>query len=602
VTAPTTEPRLTRFIAIAVAAAAIIPFLPALGAGFCQYDDPGVLMQDPGYRGLAPQNIAWMFTSTRMGHYQPLTWVTYGLDSLIWGMRPVGYHLTNLLLHALNAALVFLVSRRLIAAAWQTEPTLRLEIGAAIAALLFAVHPLRVESVAWITERRDVLSTAFLLLSLLAYLRAFPPLSVGPMSLPLYALSVGLLVLSLLSKAWGMSFFVILMVLDWYPLRRLPLAPWRWFGAPARLVLVQKLPFVALGLGAAVTAAYAVHSVPFAVMPLARWGVEARLFQACYGLMFYLEKSVWPFGLTMLYSIPRHFGPLEPRFVAGVVFVAAGLIALWMARRRFPSVIAAAVVYAVVLGPVLGFLQSGPQLVADRYSYIATMPWAIVLGGAAASLASRAGGIRRVPAIAAAVCLALGAVALRQTSFWRTDLALFRHTIDQGQGGAIILELYGKELAGHDRQEEALAQYIAATEIDPEYSEAWFSRATTLEALHREAEAESVYRHAAGIMADSWRPNLMIGMMFLRRADALQGDAQTAALKMAENCFRASVANVESPYPKYFSSRPYLMLAAALDLQGRDQEAREWLVKASRYDETKKEAVKVLQSMDAEGR
>jgi tetratricopeptide (TPR) repeat protein len=583
-------------LALGIAAAAFVPFIPALKASLCVYDDPNVLLEVDGYRGLSAQNLRWMFSTTHLGHYQPLTWLSYALDFKVWGLEPLGFHLTNLLIHSVNAALVYLVARRLIRAGLDRECSPWIDAGAAFTALAFGLHPLRVESVAWITERRDVLSALFLLAATLAYLRAFPERSVRSASNGWYAASIALLLLSLLSKAWGMSFFVVVLILDWYPLRRLTGPPWRWFAGPGQAVLAQKIPYAALGVAAAVMAGRAQASMPFAVKSLERWGIGARVAQSLYGLMFYFQKLVWPRDLAVLHELPRRFEWTRPVFVAGAVFTVLAGTAIIAGRRRVPGLVAAGLAYAVVLAPVLGVMQSGPQLVADRYSYIANIGWAVLAGGLAAWWL---GGPRpeRERGLVGAACLVvvttLGALSWRQTELWQDSAALFKHAIDSGSDGPVVREIYGQCLMGSGRVDEALAQFVAANDMDPEYSEAWFSRANALRNLGRFAEAEPAYRAASRIMSDSWRADLMLGMMYLD---------QLNRPKDAEACFRAAVANVESPLVKRFSSRPYLMLAAALDMQGDTRGAREWLNKAAGYPETRDEALRVLHQMDEDAR
>ena len=184
-------------------------------------------MNNPQYRGLSLAHLRWMFTTFHGGHYQPLSWLTFAIDYTLWGMQPRGYHLTNVILHAANALLVYALAwrscrERRTAAAARSSPRragIRLASAAAVAALCFAIHPLRVESVAWVTERRDVLSAFFLLLTVLAYLRMVEARPAAAWR-KWFALALGCFVLSLLSKAWGMTLPVVLLVLDAYPLRR----------------------------------------------------------------------------------------------------------------------------------------------------------------------------------------------------------------------------------------------------------------------------------------------------------------------------------------------------------------------------------------------
>src|SRR2546426_882330 len=218
-------------------------FLPALQNRFVTWDDEKNFLDNPHYRGLGWTQLRWMWT-THLGHYIPLTWMTLGLDYLLWGMNPLGYHLTNLLLHAANAVVFFFVVRRLLTRALPSpaERGHALTVSAGFASLVFAIHPLRVESVAWVTERRDVLSGLFYLVTILLYLRASER---GERGRGWYWGTVGLFACALLSKAMAVSVPVVLLILDVYPLRRLG-GSTGWWSEPARRVYVEKIPFVLL--------------------------------------------------------------------------------------------------------------------------------------------------------------------------------------------------------------------------------------------------------------------------------------------------------------------------------------------------------------------
>ena len=423
-------------IALAVAAAAFVAFLPALRNDWVDFDDLTLLVRNDAFRGFGREQLAWIWTNRIAGHWMPLTWTSYALDDAISGPLPWAYHLQSLAWHAAGAATLFFVAlalARRARPAWTTGATAdgaradrRLEAFAVLAALLFALHPLRVESVAWATERRDVLSTPLLLGALLAWLAAVEragarasrdaredpsrpgsarlgsssdaprPVSASRAPGP-YALSIALLALSLLAKAWGLSFFLVALVLDVWPLRRLPPAPWRWFSRERRAVVLEKLPYLALGLVAGAIAQWAIRSQTGTVLSWERWTLGDRLVQAAHGLAFYPWKTLWPTGLVPLYELPYELDPLEPRFVLSYLG-AAGLVAIgWLARRRAPALTTALLVYAILIAPVLGFSQAGPQLVADRYSYVACIGIALAAAAGWAALVERAQSEARSP-------------------------------------------------------------------------------------------------------------------------------------------------------------------------------------------------------------
>src|SRR3989440_2416438 len=241
-----------RVIPLTLVLAVVAVFGVGLGNEFVHWDDYDNLVDNPHFRGLGWTQLTWMFTTTLMGHYIPLTWLTFGLDHVIWGMQPAGYHFTNLVLHAANAALFYWVSRRVLTAAAPAAGETALRAGAAVAALFFAVHPLRAESVAWATERRDLLSGLLFLTCVLTYLRAVN--AEASRRRRLLALSLATFALAMLAKSIVMTLPLLLVVLDWYPLRRLRLR-----GSPQTLrVLLEKLPVVAVGVGGAAVPYWAV--------------------------------------------------------------------------------------------------------------------------------------------------------------------------------------------------------------------------------------------------------------------------------------------------------------------------------------------------------
>src|SRR3989475_11994697 len=271
-------------VPVLIALVTVAAFLPAFQSQFVSWDDAENFLDNPHYRGLGWSQLHWMWT-THLGHYIPLTWITLGLDYLLWGMNPVGYHLTSLLLHAANAVVFFFVVRRILTLALPSpsERGHALTVSAGFAALVFAIHPLRVESVAWATERRDVLYGLFYLLTILLHLRASDR---GARGRGWYWGTVGLFACALLSKAMAVSVPVVLLILDVYPLRRLG-GSTGWGSEPARRVYVQKVPF---GLPAAAASAIAVMaqlSVHVAAS-LDHLSMLARLAISAYRVRFYL--------------------------------------------------------------------------------------------------------------------------------------------------------------------------------------------------------------------------------------------------------------------------------------------------------------------------
>lgn len=471
-----TEWLVVAFIAVAVFAV----FLPALDNGFV-YDDSANLVDNFNFRGLTPSHLRWMFSAFHMGHYQPLAWLTFAVDHWFWGMNPRGYHLANVALHALNAVLVYFLIGALLR---RTSGVVRLDqpIGCrlccAVGALFFAVHPLRVESVAWVTERRDVLSACFYLATVLTYvgMRESPRRVVR---WTLYSTCFVFFGLSLLSKAWGITLPVVFFVLDVYPLRRIE---WRggWIRSCGKL-LAEKVPFFLLALLFAVLAFLAQKQ--YAMGMVRDHGVIERIVQAGYGLCFYVWKTILPVNLSPLYWLPGSFDAGKAKYAASL-FAALG-ITVWLAvfgrRRRWA--LSAWVCYLIIISPVLGFAQSGPQIAADRYTYLACLPFAVLLGGGLTRIwDARCRGMASLGAWVSAaaasgvILIALSALTLRQTRVWHDDGALWEHAVRCDPENAVARNNRGAIRRGRGDIAGALADYNIAATLDGGYWAAYNNR------------------------------------------------------------------------------------------------------------------------------
>ncbi|MEP6620603.1 MAG: hypothetical protein ABJE47_14865, partial [bacterium] len=351
------------FAPLVVVVVTVIAFLPTLRAGFVSWDDDKNFLANPHYRGLGLEQLGWMWSTFQLGHYVPLSWMSLGADYLVWGMDPAGYHATNLLLHAANSALVYFLARRvLLAARVGTESNSRdVVIASAISALAFSVHPLRVESVAWITERRDVLSLFFYLSSALLYLRSIEDNAHRDRW---YWLSLAAFACALLSKATAVTLPAILVAFNCFPLRRLGGSEHGWLDHSARNVYRELFPFVLLS-AATVTVTFV------ALQHLPQLDVMRKVAVSMYGIAFYTWKSVAPSKLAPLYAMPARVDPFAVRYVVSCIIVVTVSIAAWFVRRRWPMATLGWVTFLLGVFPMLGFVQNGPQLVADRYSYFA---------------------------------------------------------------------------------------------------------------------------------------------------------------------------------------------------------------------------------------
>jgi len=470
-------------LAFLVAAVVVASFWPALDGQFLNWDDDENFLRNESYRGLGPAQLRWMLTTSLMGHYIPLTWVTFGLNYALGGLEPRGYLAVNVLLHALAAVLWFLVARRLLAAAAPGRgPERAVDLGAAFAALVFAVHPLRVESVAWITERRDVLSGVWYLLAAWAWLRAVAGDGRTPRGY--YALSVGAFAAGLLSKASGVLLPVAFLLLDVYPLRRL--------GLGLRRLIGEKLPHLVLGAAGAVVALWAVRQST-AVTSYEVHGFVARIAMTAYSLVFYPWKFLWPVGLSPMYELPARVDPWAPRFLVPLIACLAVTLALVALRRRCPGALAAWVYAALMILPVSGIVHAGFQLAHDRYSYLSGLGFALLAGGLFATvlraqaegrLAPRFGGLLSVTAVM--IVLALAADTWRQSRLWHDSETLWAWAVDVDPDCAIC----------HNNLGSAIIHSPARTSSSPALAEAQFRKALALR-----PERSTFYHNLGGALA-----------------------------------------------------------------------------------------------------
>ncbi|MHC5109072.1 MAG: tetratricopeptide repeat protein [Planctomycetota bacterium] len=583
-------------VAAGVGALTFAAFAPALNAGLVNFDDTRLLVDNASYRGLGGDHIRWMFSTKLMGHYQPLTWISYAVDYRLAGSKldPAQFHLTNLLLHAGNAVLFFFVAMRLLAAALPITNRKSLILASALAAALFSIHPLRVESVAWATERRDVLSVFFMLAALLAYLRSVGP-GAGLKSPTAYGFSILLLACSLLSKAWGMTFFALLIILDFYPLRRLPARSNNDGGHgsgehPDNLnlvILLQKVPFVIMAIPTAYMAMAAQSSALTTMKSLDDWGMVERFVQSVYGLGFYLLATFWPVNLIPLYELPLKLNPWEPKFVAAYVAVALIILAL-LRFRKHRALIACAAFYVMTLAPVLGIFQSGPQLVADRYSYVSCMGIPLLIAGGFLLLRQRNTGFN-VRAWGVAVALVLAALFVatwRQTGVWKDSRTLWHHTILTGIPCATAHLNYG--ITFDETSDVAIDSYRQALAIDPAMGNAWYALGNALRKRERYGEAEEAFLEATRHMVESHLAYFNLGNLYHlrmgRTADGIQA-------------YQSAIDQIEASNGKMFSPKPYLNLGITLKSRGLNDEARKLLEVAARHKSTRNAAIQHLQSI-----
>ena len=501
-----------------MALAALTPFLPALGAGFVNWDDEALLVAQTGYRG--PGALRWALAATVMGHWSPLAWLSFALDHRIGGLDPRVFHATSLALHGLNAALFYLLARRLLAAAWPERADPFHTWGAALAALVFAVHPLRVEPVAWISDRRDLLCATFLLLALIAYVRGVR--DGGPLAHGWGLASLAAFAGALGSKGIAVVLPLLLLLLDWYPLGRTPRG---W------LALVrEKAPYVPLAVMGAIVAALAVRA-DAAPLGYGEYGLLARLALGGHAAWLLLVRHLWPVGLSPLYELPAEVRLLAPRFLVPVLAAAALTAALVRLRHRWPAGLSAWLAALIVLAPVSGIVLVGRHVGADRYAYLAGLGLALLAGGGAVHLVARRSPTARwIAGVTAALLLVgLGFLAWQQTLHWHDSERLWRRAVAVEPDCASCLNNLGRALMrGEERQPardaEAAALFRRALTLRPDQPGPYLNLGALLVGLGRPDEAEAVF----GEIVQRW-PAMADGPAGLAAVSRARGDEVAAA-------------------------------------------------------------------------
>ncbi|HWD20117.1 MAG TPA: tetratricopeptide repeat protein [Verrucomicrobiae bacterium] len=566
---PTPKPaRWTWLICLGLALATALAYARVGGFEFVTYDDPDFIANNPHTQaGLTAQTVGWAFRSEVARNWHPITLLTHALDCQLFGLRPGPPHLVNLLLHIANTLMLFFVLRQMTGAMWRS----------AFVAAFFALHPLHVESVAWVAERKDVLSALFWLLTMWAYTRYARGSKIH------YGLALLFFALGLMSKPMLVTLPFVLLLLDYWPLRRRP----KWDGR----LLVEKIPFFALSAVDAVIT-YSIQQQGGAMQAVTNFSITARLENAVVSYVRYLGKMVWPENLTALYL--RHGGwELWQVALAALFLLAISAAVIWQARLR-PYLMVGWLWYLGALVPVIGLVQVGMQSMADRYTYLPLVGIFIMVVWTAAE--SRIDSKISCGAAGAAL-VACAVLTFHQTGYWKNSETLFQrmiavtdrnylahynlgnvynraHHLDDAiaqyqaaisdlPGYADAINNLGGALLDAQRYEEALAQYRELVRVSPDFTHEFnFANALadTASARHDSAlfaEAVGAYRQALALNPDSAEAHHNFGLTWSaqgREADAIAEFTEAVRLNPASE-------------PAHFD------LAEALTRAGRGREA-----------------------------
>jgi tetratricopeptide (TPR) repeat protein len=505
---------------------ALLAAAPYLAGGvsrnFITFDDNIYVYENPRVlQGLTAQTALWALTSTQNANWHPTTWLSHLADVSLFGLDARGHHLTSVLLHALNTALLFLALARL---SGRAPP-------AAFVAALFGVHPLHVESVAWVAERKDVLAAFFFMLVLLAYER-YARRGGGSR----YLLTVLLLALGLAAKPMLVTVPFVLLLLDFWPLGR-TLRPGAGAGildlrALGKLCL-EKLPLLALSCASAVVTLVAQRGGG-AVQDVISFRPAVRIANAIVAWPGYLGKTLWPSSLAIYYPHPLSLPPLGKIASSLALLALLTAIAVRGVRRR-PWLIAGWCWYLGMLVPVIGLVQIGAQSMADRYTYLPLCGIFIMVAWSV----SGAGTLRRLPrgAIAAAACLAVAALAAAtavQAGRWKDSETLFTHTLAVTRDNWMIQNNLATVYARSGRYEEAAAHAREALRIRPDLAEAGNNLGISLAVLGRHAEAAAILRDAIRVRPDlpeAWYNLGLVLTVLGRREEAVADFRQALQLR-----------------------------------------------------------------------
>lgn len=497
------------WLGLALGLITLAVFGSVLRADFVRWDDDINIYRNPHLGPLSLERVLWAFTDPGyVRYYAPLSWLSVLVVHQFFGLNPLGYHLLSLLLHSANVVLVFLVTRRLLRLRARSgateEPVAAVDWGSAAGALVWGLHPLRAEAVAWATGVSYCLATLLLLLSLCSYLEgcARATQDDGRQGARWRLAAVLAFGLSLVAYPIGLAYGAVLLVVDGLVLKRLEWPVGWQLSAQSRRVLLEKLPYVALTLvmlGVTLHRRIHVGGLWTAPTGLEHFGWESRLAQAFYIWAYYVWKPLAPFGLSPVYTTLVWFDPWDLPFVASAALVAAlGGLLVWQ-RRRWPGLLALWLCHLALLVPLLG-LTEHPHYPSDRYGYLQGILWSVLVAAGLLKLGRRPGLRAVTPAVTLAVLMALGWLTHRQARVWQNSVTLFGHVLERLGGHPYSVDIHwrlGGVFAEQGRTAEALAHYAEALRIQPAFVEARLGAAELLEQQGQAQDALDHYRAAA---------------------------------------------------------------------------------------------------------
>jgi Tfp pilus assembly protein PilF len=472
-------------ISAALVLVILLAFEPIRHNDFVEYDDYQYLVRNPHVqKGVTRDSVIWAFTTFHASNWHPLTWLSHMIDCGLFGLEPLGHHIVNVLFHICSSLLLFFVLSRMTGSVWPS----------AVVAALFAVHPTHVESVAWAAERKDVLSSLFWMLTMLAYIE--------------YAKNPGLrrhvmvflcFCLGLMAKPMLITLPIILLLLDFWPLRRMSL---KTLSAETdedvsvslsigRLIAEKMLLFVAAFASMIVT--YLIQQGK--AMPTEEiFSLPMRVCNALYSYAAYIGKMVWPTDLAVLYPLRMEGLEWYKPALGLTVLVAGSIVSIWQRSRR-PFLFLGWWWYVITLLPVIGLVQVGVQAMADRYTYIPSIGFFIIVVWSLDEIFQKLKLTALVKAALVAVVLAVLIFATRiQVGYWKDNFTLFGRAIEVTENNYIMHNNFGLALANHKKYDEAIEHFEKVLAINPGYIRAGANIAFVLRRQGKVDEAITIYK------------------------------------------------------------------------------------------------------------
>jgi tetratricopeptide (TPR) repeat protein len=495
---------------LSLAAICLIVFWPTHRYGFTLLDDPLYVTENNNVRGFNIDNVKWAFTTLHAGFYIPLTWLSFMLDYHIYWLNPSGYHMTNLLFHIANTILLFIALRKMTGTPWKS----------ALTACLFAVHPLHVESVVWITERKDVLSAFFGMIALLAYhfytkkptiLRYIPPLV--------------FFVLGLLAKPMLVTLPFVLLLLDYWPLKRshtrlnkIPTPSDNRStgssGMPAWLFF-EKAPFFVFSAASGLITVFA-HRQWEALMPTNALSLWTRLSNASFSYALYILKTLLPYKLAIFYPHPGNTLPIWKVGAAVLtIFLCTVLVMKW--KERHPFLLVGWLWYLLTLFPVIGLLQAGQQAMADRFTYIPLIGLFLMMAWGAQNLMVNNRFQKPLTAVLSTLfIIVLCFLSHNQVGKWQDNVSLFQHTVEVTDNNFIAHNHLGKALGIQKKYQAALHHLDEALYINPRYPDAYNNRGVVFANTGRFEKAIEDYKAALSLQSNFFIARMNLGIALYR--------------------------------------------------------------------------------------